>query len=73
MPNWVSKTHADGPTGGFGGALYGATKRRSGAHADSPTGGFGGALYGATKRRTGWGENAKINFLDACGQPQGLR
>eukprot|EP00959_Pyramimonas_sp_CCMP1952_P455340 9471409-Pyramimonas_sp.AAC.1 len=27
MPNWVCGTHTGGPTGGFGGAPYGATKR----------------------------------------------
>eukprot|EP00959_Pyramimonas_sp_CCMP1952_P266031 5562198-Pyramimonas_sp.AAC.1 len=27
MPNWVLGTHAGGPTGGSGGAPYGATKR----------------------------------------------
>eukprot|EP00959_Pyramimonas_sp_CCMP1952_P158548 3316120-Pyramimonas_sp.AAC.1 len=30
MPNWASGTHADGPTGGFGGAPNGATKRYTG-------------------------------------------
>eukprot|EP00959_Pyramimonas_sp_CCMP1952_P024844 521574-Pyramimonas_sp.AAC.1 len=63
MPNWVSGTHADGPTGCSGGAPNGATKRCTGwvkvpswiswMHADGPTGGFGGASYGATKRCTG--------------------
>eukprot|EP00959_Pyramimonas_sp_CCMP1952_P452804 9467196-Pyramimonas_sp.AAC.1 len=66
QPNvdWVSGTHADGPTGGFGGVPYGATKRCigfvkmpnwvSGTHADGPIGDFGGASHGATKRCTGW-------------------
>eukprot|EP00959_Pyramimonas_sp_CCMP1952_P188478 3941824-Pyramimonas_sp.AAC.1 len=27
MLNWASRAHADGPTGGFGGAPSGATKR----------------------------------------------
>eukprot|EP00959_Pyramimonas_sp_CCMP1952_P073686 1540099-Pyramimonas_sp.AAC.1 len=55
MPNLVFGTHADGLTGGFGGAAYGATKRYwvCGTHAGGPTGGFGGTLYGATKRCTG--------------------
>eukprot|EP00959_Pyramimonas_sp_CCMP1952_P249373 5212682-Pyramimonas_sp.AAC.1 len=30
MPNWVWGTHAGGPTGGFGGAPYGAAKRCAG-------------------------------------------
>eukprot|EP00959_Pyramimonas_sp_CCMP1952_P329648 6901852-Pyramimonas_sp.AAC.1 len=30
MPHWVCGTHADGPTGGFGGASYGAAKRCAG-------------------------------------------
>eukprot|EP00959_Pyramimonas_sp_CCMP1952_P075056 1568347-Pyramimonas_sp.AAC.1 len=65
MPNWACGTHADGPTGGFGGAPDGVTKRctgwvkmpiwASGAHADGPTGGFGGASYCATQRCTGCG------------------
>eukprot|EP00959_Pyramimonas_sp_CCMP1952_P343704 7199642-Pyramimonas_sp.AAC.2 len=48
MQNRACGTHAGGPSGGFGGALYGATKRMrgvphlvSGTHADGPTGGFG--------------------------------
>eukprot|EP00959_Pyramimonas_sp_CCMP1952_P060627 1266292-Pyramimonas_sp.AAC.1 len=47
MPTLVCGTHAGGPTGGFGGAPYGATKRMRGVpnwvsrtHADGPTGGF---------------------------------
>eukprot|EP00959_Pyramimonas_sp_CCMP1952_P228079 4769244-Pyramimonas_sp.AAC.1 len=56
MPKWVTGTHADSPTGGFGGAAYGATKRCTGfqGHPDGPTGGFSGAPNGATKRCTGW-------------------
>eukprot|EP00959_Pyramimonas_sp_CCMP1952_P104873 2192130-Pyramimonas_sp.AAC.1 len=56
-------THADSPTGGFGGTPYGATKRYTGwakmpywvrgTHADGPTGALGGAPCRATKRRTG--------------------
>eukprot|EP00959_Pyramimonas_sp_CCMP1952_P122101 2552392-Pyramimonas_sp.AAC.1 len=30
MPRWVCWTHAGGPTGGFGGAPSGATKRSAG-------------------------------------------
>eukprot|EP00959_Pyramimonas_sp_CCMP1952_P179700 3757570-Pyramimonas_sp.AAC.1 len=62
MPNYISRTHADGGTGAFGGAPYGATKRctgwvkmlnwASGVHADGGTGAFGGAPDGATKRYT---------------------
>eukprot|EP00959_Pyramimonas_sp_CCMP1952_P359692 7531530-Pyramimonas_sp.AAC.2 len=59
----VFGTHAGGPTGGFGGARYGATKRCTGlvrmpnwvcgTHADGGTGAFGRAPYGATKRGRG--------------------
>eukprot|EP00959_Pyramimonas_sp_CCMP1952_P010402 217797-Pyramimonas_sp.AAC.1 len=60
MPNWVWWTHADGPIGGFGGALYWAAERCTGrvtmpnrvrgAHVGATTRGFGGAPYAATKR-----------------------
>eukprot|EP00959_Pyramimonas_sp_CCMP1952_P309951 6486161-Pyramimonas_sp.AAC.1 len=30
MPNWAWGAHASGPTGGFGGAPYGATRRCTG-------------------------------------------
>eukprot|EP00959_Pyramimonas_sp_CCMP1952_P137983 2888166-Pyramimonas_sp.AAC.1 len=59
MPNWVCGTHAGWPTGGFGGARYGAANRCTewvsmprwvcGTHAGGPFGGFGGAPYGTTK------------------------
>eukprot|EP00959_Pyramimonas_sp_CCMP1952_P122429 2559479-Pyramimonas_sp.AAC.1 len=62
MPSWVLGAHAGGPTGGFGGAPYWATKCYAGwvempnsmwgTHAGGPTGGFGGAPYGVTKRCT---------------------
>eukprot|EP00959_Pyramimonas_sp_CCMP1952_P181612 3797143-Pyramimonas_sp.AAC.1 len=55
MPNWAWGAHAGGPSGGFGGAPYGVTKRCAGwvripqwawgAHAGGPTGGFGGAPH----------------------------
>eukprot|EP00959_Pyramimonas_sp_CCMP1952_P178509 3731287-Pyramimonas_sp.AAC.1 len=60
MPNWAWGSHAGGPTGGFGGTPYWATKRCTGsvripnwmwgAHAGGPTGGFGVAPYEAAKR-----------------------
>eukprot|EP00959_Pyramimonas_sp_CCMP1952_P201550 4214597-Pyramimonas_sp.AAC.1 len=63
MPNYISRTHADGGTEALGGAPYGATKRCTGwvkipnwasrTHADGSTGAFGRAPYGATKRCTG--------------------
>eukprot|EP00959_Pyramimonas_sp_CCMP1952_P423828 8878081-Pyramimonas_sp.AAC.1 len=61
MPNWASGTHAGGPTGGFSGARFGATKRCTG-HVkmpnsyvpECPTGGFGGAHNGVTKHCIGW-------------------
>eukprot|EP00959_Pyramimonas_sp_CCMP1952_P394560 8267014-Pyramimonas_sp.AAC.1 len=52
MQNSMWVTRAGGPTGGLGGAPYGATKRCAGrvktpnwvwgTHAGGPTGGFGG-------------------------------
>eukprot|EP00959_Pyramimonas_sp_CCMP1952_P321924 6736176-Pyramimonas_sp.AAC.1 len=63
VPSWVCGTHASGPTGGFGGAPYGATKRCTGwvklpnwacgTHAGGPTRGFRGAPDWATKRFIG--------------------
>eukprot|EP00959_Pyramimonas_sp_CCMP1952_P173096 3617443-Pyramimonas_sp.AAC.1 len=53
MPN----SHVpDGPTGCFGGVLYGTgwVTMQNSRVPDGPTGGFGGAPYGATKRCTGW-------------------
>eukprot|EP00959_Pyramimonas_sp_CCMP1952_P441996 9252609-Pyramimonas_sp.AAC.1 len=70
--------HADGPTGGFGGAFYGAMKRCAGCvklpnwacgtHVDGPTGGFGGAPYWGHETLYWVGENAKLGFRDACGR-----
>eukprot|EP00959_Pyramimonas_sp_CCMP1952_P128762 2692758-Pyramimonas_sp.AAC.1 len=60
VPELAWLTHADGGTGAFAGAPYGATKRVRGmpkwvwvTHAGGAFGAFGGAPYGATKRVKG--------------------
>eukprot|EP00959_Pyramimonas_sp_CCMP1952_P424057 8882401-Pyramimonas_sp.AAC.1 len=61
-------THASGPTGAFGGAPYGATRRCIGwwmTRAGGPIGAFGGAL-------PLWGHEALYWVVgDACGRSTG--